>query len=108
MAEWSPSRRVYAAEFACGVVKVGITSQPSIYRERGLRFRGAMPVRVHYGSHHECGSWAERELLERLRPMAVAIKGREWFVGVRFSVAKQLVDQVTRMAVALAEREKAA
>jgi hypothetical protein len=108
MAEWNQPRRVYAAEFPCGVVKVGITSQPGPGRESNLRFRGARPVRMHYGQHHECGSWAERELIQRMRRLATAIQGREWFVGQRFGLVKQLVDQVTRMAIALSEQEREA
>jgi hypothetical protein len=98
MADWTPPRRIYAAEFKCGVVKVGNTSQPNNNRARGLSFKGYPPVRVYYGERHECGGWPEWELLARIRRMASPIKGKEWFVGVRFNVARQLVDQITRTA----------
>lgn len=106
---WSPTHRVYAAEFKCGVVKIGTTTQPGLRRTDGLRFNGSTPIRFHYGPTHQMAGWPEFCALKRMARMGAVHKGREWFTGVRFEIAKQLVEQVTRNAerVKAADRAKA-
>lgn len=98
---WNQARRLYVAEFKCGVIKIGITKQPGPARGMRLRLRGHQPVRIHYGSLHECGFWGEKRLIERMGRIASTFDGREWFTGIRFHAARVLVDQISTQAVAL-------
>lgn len=93
---WAPTYRLYAAEFKCGVVKVGQTMQQGAKRAHGLRVKGQAPIRIHYGQKHERGWLPESLLLARMRNLGSVFQGREWFTGVRFEAASQLVEQVTR------------
>jgi hypothetical protein len=105
---WNQPRRLYVAEFKSGVIKVGITKTTKESRESNLRFNGERPVRMHCCAMHECGFWAEMNLIQRLRRIAMTQRGREWFTGVRFNAAKNLAEQVTRMAHALSAQEQEA
>jgi hypothetical protein len=99
---WEQPKRLYAAEFKTGVIKIGVTGLAGDRRGQLLRQHHGQVVRIHYGEKHECGFWAEHQLIARMRRIANTVKGREWFADVRFGAARQLVDQVTRMAHVLA------
>ena len=93
----SGPHRLYVAEFSCGVLKAGITKMRGNKRHASLRFRGAPCSRIHYGEPHNGGYEAEKDLLCRLTRMSNVLHGgREWFTGLRFAVACQITDQVTR------------
>lgn len=102
---WNQSRRLYVAEFKNGVIKVGITNQPGLRREKNLRWLHYRPSRVHYCAHNERGFWSEQQVICRMRRIANTSKGREWFTGARFEAVRLLADQVTRSANALTAAE---
>lgn len=101
---WDKSRRLYAAEFQDGVIKVGITSNGD-GRINALRFRGEPAIRFYVGEQHQCGMWGEWELLARIGKKARllsnhSLRPREWFTGISFRAACALVDEVSAEAVA--------
>ena len=97
---WEQPRYLYAAEFKNGVIKIGITRSPRS-RLMGLATRFGPIARQYVGSKHACGYWAERQVYERLAGIGQVFRGREWFVGVRFEIARQLVEQISNRAPVL-------
>lgn len=93
---WNQSHRLYVAEFKCGVIKVGQTKQQGDRRRQCLRFKGEAPVRFFLGLKHEHGWLPERNLINAAGRMGAVVRGREWFTGIRFEQARQLVLQITR------------
>jgi hypothetical protein len=96
---WEKSRRLYAAEFSGGVIKVGITSIGD-GRISSLRLRGEPAIRFYVGQQHQCGMKGERELLNKVGDLAQlyrdhTILAREWFTGIPFREACRLVDEVS-------------
>jgi hypothetical protein len=92
------TRRLYACEFPCGTVKVGVTATQGTQRFSSTRLEGKQPARIYLGPPHECvGYETERELLQRVRNLGgIALKPhREFFSGISFLLACKLVEQVT-------------
>ena len=108
--DWNQARRLYVAEIPNGVIKVGISRMASDARVRTLGFKGKtmLPTRYQFFDKHECGFWAERELIERMERIACPAWGREWFTGIRFGAAVNLAAQITRRALAIDAERKAA
>lgn len=87
-------QRLYAIELANGVIKVGITSrteQRLIEHARGFSLRRSM-----FGADYVTSIAAESELIAKVARIATLHKGREWFTGISFDQAAQLVRQVSR------------
>lgn len=90
---------LYAAEFANGLVKVGVSYRPA-HRRVELQRRYGHPVvrmvaipREQDRNHYV----AESELLNRLRRIACSVE-RELFASVEFGAAATLVQQMARRA----------
>jgi len=91
---------LYVAEFKNGVVKVGRTGSHKRRREslkQPVWFKSPM-VRFHACAGTQSAEVYEFPLIERLDRMSCGRFGREWFKGLRFSVAVQLAEQMTRAA----------
>jgi hypothetical protein len=104
---WEQPKRLYVAEFRNGVIKVGVTGAPGDRRGYSLRVHGVVQ-RIHYGQPHQCGFWAERQLIARVGRMACVFKGREFFTHIGFGAARNLVDQLTKQAHAKQAEAKVA
>ena len=97
MSDWNRTLRLYVAEFRNGLVKVGITAAPGDRRIRSLQHVHGPIVRYHFCAPHSCmGYSTEGRLCERMGRIASLHKGREFFTGVRFNVARQLAEQINR------------
>lgn len=88
-------QRLYVLQTGDGVVKAGITSQAGDARLRQYQANGAH-VAAHFISGYVTGIEAEGDLLKRLGRIGCVIRGREWFVGVRFAQAAQIARQVAK------------
>lgn len=90
--DWTPAYRLYVVEFKNGVVKIGMTARQPHKRFHDLSAR--WPINSHFHTGCVVGWAVERELRHRMARIGTTAKGREWFHGVRFSVAKQLAIQL--------------
>jgi hypothetical protein len=89
-----PYQFLYVVCFSDGVVKAGRSATPRgriLAHIIAARKRGVRATDIHVEDGRD-----ENELLRRLRRIACSHTGREWFTGIRFSDAKQLVRQVAR------------
>lgn len=84
---------LYVIEMADGVVKAGITSRGE---QRLIEHARSGRVLREFRTGFVSGFDAENDLLRRMARIGAVIRGREWFSGVPFSVAKQLAAQVAR------------
>lgn len=97
---WSQSRYLYVAEFKNGVVKIGMArnARTRTVALRSCRYRIS---RVHVCARSVVGFWPEKQMISRLRRIAITHEGREWFTGIRFSAVCHLANQITRRALRL-------
>lgn len=86
-------QHLYVVESSDGIIKAGITSRTAArVNEHSRRAR----IVNSFTSCPISGIEAERELIARLARIGVLLRGREWFVGIRFSLAAQIAQQVAR------------
>lgn len=96
---------VYAAELGNGLVKVGFSANPrtrmTSLSKYARRVFGVSLQRFHVGANlpKRVAARAETNTLRRLNRIATPLAGtKEYFAGLRFGDAVNLVNQMTRAA----------
>jgi hypothetical protein len=96
MAYSNPARRLYVLEVAGGVIKGGIARGTGAERVRQHRLAlGGALLSEHVSECYVRGIEAERMLLTRLAAVGRLVRGREWFSGITFAQATQIVREVS-------------
>lgn len=95
MAYSNPARRLYVLEVAGGVIKGGIARGTGAERVRQHRLAlGGALLNEYVSESYVRGIEAERMLLTRLATVGRLVRGREWFSGITFAQASQIVREV--------------
>lgn len=98
---------IYAVQLTNGWVKVGcsytLQSRFSLLANEMQRLHGADIADIHYGEHIEGfrhHQFAEHTLIKRMHQLAAPLVGHvEFFDGVDFDDAKNLVDEISKFAL---------
>jgi hypothetical protein len=96
LTEYGECEFLYALEISDCTVKIGRTDAPRQRMRdhtRALRPRGLRIVRFEMVPIDGSGDMAERDLIRRLKRMAVRQRGLEWFSGLKWGAAVTLLKQ---------------